>query len=142
MKKKPVNKETKAYQKKEIKRLKNKCLKLWRAVCLKRDQYRCVLCGSKELVAVHHIENNKTNQGLRFVPQNGVSLCARKHHRFTRTGFHNSFCIAYEYLTVFRLPDLLYLLAHYMDEVELSKEFLLNKIEELENWEFEPKQVG
>jgi 5-methylcytosine-specific restriction endonuclease McrA len=131
-KKKPVNKDTKTYKKKELKKLANKCLKLWRAICLKRDGGCCVLCGDKELVAVHHIESSKTNKGLRFEPANGVSLCARKHHRFTRSGFHNSFCTAYEYLTKNREIDLAYLLEHYKDEIEITQDYLLNKIEELE----------
>lgn len=39
----------------------------------------CFLCGSEQKIEVHHVENFKDNEKLRFDVQNGVCLC-RKHH--------------------------------------------------------------
>lgn len=51
----------------------------WRRIVLKRDGYRCVLCGSTEQLHVHHIAPWAEVPWLRIVPENGITLCVDCH---------------------------------------------------------------
>jgi predicted restriction endonuclease len=51
-------------------------------VCLKRDKYRCVVCGAKatpdnwrDILDVHHITDRNQIVGGGYVKENGVCLC-------------------------------------------------------------------
>ncbi len=52
---------------------------------------RCVICGSSQNLAAHHLESYKENPELRFETSNGVCLCARCHieyHTQFLGGYH------------------------------------------------------
>ena len=51
----------------------------WRQHILHRDKNRCVLCGSKEFLNVHHIIRWIDNKELRYDDKNGVTLCVLCH---------------------------------------------------------------
>jgi len=80
----------------------------------------------------HHIESFAMNRGLRYEPKNGVLLCT-SHHKFGRVSAHKSF---------FFMNDLLrnsleydrwdFLIAHYLDEVEITIPYLKGVISGLE----------
>lgn len=56
--------------------------KKWRLAVKKRDRFKCVLCGSKRRLVVHHIRRWADAPELRFVVTNGVTLCKLCHdHR-------------------------------------------------------------
>lgn len=52
---------------------------------------RCVICGSSQNLAAHHLESYKENPELRFETSNGVCLCAKCHieyHTQFLGGYH------------------------------------------------------
>ena len=52
----------------------------WRRRVLKRDGYRCIICGEVGgLLNAHHIESWADNPELRFDIDNGISLCVECH---------------------------------------------------------------
>lgn len=55
-------------------------LKEWkhlREVILARDGYRCMLCGAREYLHIHHRDGDRTNDA----PDNLITLCDRCHSR-------------------------------------------------------------
>ncbi len=152
-KKKPVNTGTKTYVKKEVRKLKNKLLKLWAYAVKERAGFKCELCGfpgdKKLKLNSHHIEHYNTSIALRYDKRNG--LCADAGcHKFRKKSAHRSFLTLYNYLTVNRMDDLEYLLQQYnlpndrpwlekplnemnMEELNLFKNYLKELIMEYEN---------
>lgn len=132
-KKKLVNKETKTYKKKEIRKLKNKLLKAWALRVKENAGFKCELCGfpgdEKLKLNSHHIEDKKTNAFLRYEPRNGLCVDAGC-HSFTKNAVHRSFITLYKYMTEKRKDDLVYLLENYENHVEVTKEFLEEKLKE------------
>lgn len=59
--------------------------KRFRAICLKRDEYRCAMCGliSCDLevkdLDVHHITDRSLLPAGGYVKENGISLCPSCH---------------------------------------------------------------
>lgn len=56
--------------------------KEWAKAVKDRDEWKCVICGSKERLNAHHIivrENHETKLDI----QNGITICP-KHHFFCR----------------------------------------------------------
>lgn len=132
MKKRKVNKETKAYQKKELRRLRNKCLTLWKRVVKKRAGGRCEACGRKDRLNAAHIESYELNKNLRYDLKNGVALCPT-HHKWGKGSFHKSLCFALTFMIDHRKEDLKYLLKVWnRPEEEQTREYFLNKIQTLE----------
>jgi hypothetical protein len=153
-KKKVVNKDTKTYKRKEIRKLKNKLFKLWAWKVKENAGFKCELCGfpgdKKLKLNSHHIEHYNTNIFLRYDPRNG--LCADAGcHKFRKKSAHRSFLTLYKYLTENRKDDLDYLLKWYdydsdkaspwlekplnkmdIEELSLFKNYLEEKIEEYE----------
>ena len=56
--------------------------KRWRQAVLERDDYRCVRCGTKRFIEIHHIIPASVSEDLRYDVRNGETLC-RKHHETT-----------------------------------------------------------
>lgn len=56
--------------------------KRWRKAVLERDGHRCVRCGTKVHLEVHHIIPASVSEELRYDVRNGETLC-RKHHEIT-----------------------------------------------------------
>lgn len=60
----------------------------FRKTSLKRDQYKCVMCGFKsspekaeDELDVHHITNRKEIVNGGYVKENGISLCEECHKK-------------------------------------------------------------
>ena len=51
----------------------------WRSSVFLRDGFRCVKCGTKKDIQAHHIKAWKKNKQLRYVIDNGVTLCRKCH---------------------------------------------------------------
>ena len=51
----------------------------WKKNILKRDNYTCCSCGSKEKLHVHHIQPFSTFPELRLIEENGITLCSICH---------------------------------------------------------------
>lgn len=134
-KKKVVNKETKTYKAKELKRIKKRCLELWAKVVKQRAGNVCELgkflgtSCSEGYLNSHHAENYWVNKALRYAPENGIAVCPG-HHRFYKDSAHKSFIALYKYMIVKRAEDVEYLVTHYKDKEEVTKEFLEEKINE------------
>lgn len=61
----------------------------WRNDCLKRDNYQCQHCGSREKLHVHHIKPYAKYPKLATVLSNGITLCQDCHikeHRRMKNG--------------------------------------------------------
>jgi len=123
---------SKAKQEKELKLLKRKCLFLWKARVKERAGKKCEICGKKKRLNAHHIESYSVNKALRYDKRNGALVCITD-HKFGRFAMHKSFCATFNFMSQKRMSDFEYLLLHYRDKVELTKEYLLDKIKELEN---------
>ena len=128
--KKEKSKTTKVYLNRELKRFRNKALKLWKLVVKKRAGNKCEYCGSKEMIQAHHVENYMTNKFLRYSVENSMVLCPT-HHKWGKYSAHKSFAFTYEIMTT-RYKDRQYILDHCNNNIEWTKENLLNKIKELE----------
>lgn len=51
----------------------------WRNRCLKRDSFKCQLCGSTKQLNVHHISYWSADPVNRINPDNGITLCQKCH---------------------------------------------------------------
>lgn len=58
------------------------CLTLWSRFIRLRDGKRCVVCGSKDGLAAHHIFRKVVLPQAQFLTGNGISLCS-EHHDIT-----------------------------------------------------------
>lgn len=55
----------------------------WRRKCLQRDNYRCQVCGRKNIrLNVHHIKGYSKYPLLRTEISNGITLCSSCHYKF------------------------------------------------------------
>lgn len=68
--KKKTDKERKSY----------KYMKFRKQV-LERDGYKCVICGKKHGLDVHHIKTYAKHPELRTITENGVTLCKECHRK-------------------------------------------------------------
>lgn len=65
---------------KESKRIKTTAeYKHWRLSVFIRDDFKCTKCGSKENLEAHHIKEQSRHPQLRFVLDNGQTLCHKCH---------------------------------------------------------------
>ena len=53
--------------------------KNWRILVYKRDNYKCVKCGSKNNLNAHHKKSWKHYPELRYDIDNGITLCEKCH---------------------------------------------------------------
>lgn len=53
----------------------------FRKSVLKRDNYACQLCGSKEKLEVHHKKSYVNHKRLRTTVSNGITLCQKCHDK-------------------------------------------------------------
>ncbi|AFY21379.1 HNH endonuclease [Pseudomonas sp. UW4] len=56
-------------------------LRLWSRYIKARDQYKCVVCSSKEKIQAHHIFRRSLYPHGWFQPGNGITLCFTCHNR-------------------------------------------------------------
>jgi len=127
---KKTKKLTKKKIKKNLRRLKNKALKLWALVVKAKAHNKCCVpgCNNVERLNAHHIESYSTCKSLRYDIKNGLCLCSG-HHKFFADSPHKSFCFTIALLT----PDIInYLTIHRKDTVEFTEEYYENKIKELQ----------
>jgi hypothetical protein len=57
----------------------SKEVRQWRKEVLKRDNYKCVHCGSEENIQAHHIIEWSEFKETRTTVDNGITLCAECH---------------------------------------------------------------
>lgn len=63
----------------KIKRLRNKCDKLW-SECVRERDGECILCGRKDTLQAHHwIHSRAQGNNTRWDVKNGVTLCYACH---------------------------------------------------------------
>lgn len=64
--------------------------KQWRNLIKKRDHHTCQWpgCNSKKKIHAHHIQKWADFPGLRFHPNNGISLC-KTHHDLIKDNEEN-----------------------------------------------------
>lgn len=53
--------------------------KAWRKAVYERDRFKCQKCGTNKDLHAHHIKEFSKHEALRYVVDNGITLC-RKHH--------------------------------------------------------------
>lgn len=53
----------------------------WRAKVLRRDNYQCKHCSSKEELNAHHIKGKNEYPHLRYKLSNGITLCINCHDK-------------------------------------------------------------
>lgn len=54
----------------------------YRKICFRYHKKECIVCGEKNIVEVHHYDNNHKNND----PENLIPLCST-HHRYIRSRF-------------------------------------------------------
>ncbi len=52
---------------------------LWRQTVLRKDEYECQMCGSKDKLRAHHINPIKTHPYFSLDPDNGITFCEECH---------------------------------------------------------------
>ena len=120
-------------QNRRIKRLKNKAWNLL-SKKIRRERVQCQNCGSTQYLNVHHLEDARLNPELFLDEKNLILLCV-KCHKFGKWAVHRS-AVTLWYLINRCKIDMMYLHNHKLDlgkRFEFTEEYLLNKIEELEN---------
>lgn len=64
--------------------------KQWRTAVFERDDYTCQVCGKRgSNIQAHHLESFADNLDLRFVVENGVTICEFHHNSYIENSFHN-----------------------------------------------------
>ena len=53
----------------------------WKYFVKKRDKFRCVECGSKKKLDVHHVKRYSEDINLRIKKKNGITLCRACHSK-------------------------------------------------------------
>lgn len=76
-------------QQKLLKKLKNKCKKLWRQRVLERWGSKCAVCGATKLPNCHHILPWQMFGLLRYDVINSIVLCPT-HHKFGKFSAHKN----------------------------------------------------
>lgn len=75
----------------EGKRVYNTEYRLFMGTVLKRDNYKCVICGSKDNLHVHHLNSYNLDKDNRINPNNGITLCSKCHKNFhSLNGYGNN----------------------------------------------------
>ncbi len=54
--------------------------KEWKRKCIERDEHKCQKCGEIEGLHIHHIKSFEEYPDLRFVLENGITLCNGCHY--------------------------------------------------------------
>lgn len=63
--------------------------KMWRTACLKRDDFKCTMCGSTQKLHVHHILEFADHPDRRWDINNGKTLCVFCHEKVHKRIFPN-----------------------------------------------------
>jgi len=63
----------------------------WRKAVFERDNYTCQCCEDDRggNLQAHHVRNFSSNNALRFMPENGITLCRNCHDPSMAGSFHN-----------------------------------------------------
>jgi hypothetical protein len=71
----------------------------WSKAVIKRDDGTCGVCGSRSNIEAHHLSNSSAFPSIRFVINNGVTLCRSCHTEFhSWLGGYKVPCIEADYL--------------------------------------------
>lgn len=104
-------------EKKELRKWKNKCLKLWSQIVRERAGNKCEFCGSTKYLNSHHIVGKKFKP-LRFEILNGICLYANCHKWKIGLSAHENPILVAEWLKKNR-PDAYKFLATYDYSLEI-----------------------
>lgn len=63
----------------------------WRKEVFKRDNYKCLICGSAKDIKAHHMKPYSKFKGYRLITGNGITLCASCHDLLHKTIGINSY---------------------------------------------------
>ena len=118
MSKKKVNKETKAYKEKQVRKVRNRCLKLWKECVKLRAGNKCEATGTTEQLNCHHIEDYKMHSYLRYSVNNGICLSPGS-HKFSAAAAHKSFLFMLKMQEKF--PERFAALKEEAEHIELHK---------------------
>lgn len=72
-----INKENKSYW--QYKERQSSQYKKWKLNVLKKDNYKCQICGETKNLVAHHIEPFSKNINRRYDITNGITLCQKCH---------------------------------------------------------------
>jgi hypothetical protein len=64
----------------------------WRLAVFDRDEYKCLLCGSKQEIHAHHIDRWADNVAKRVTISNGATVC-----KFCHNKYHNGWKSIFPY---------------------------------------------
>jgi predicted restriction endonuclease len=62
---------------------------LWQKEVFKRDGYKCQICGSNKKINAHHLDSFSRYPDLRYIIDNGITLCDEHHNTKCDGSFHN-----------------------------------------------------
>lgn len=68
----------------------SKMYKEWRKAVFERDNFTCQWCGEKKYIEAHHVKEWANYPDLRFVVNNGLTLCKTCHNK-TKYGKYTKF---------------------------------------------------
>lgn len=71
----------------EVRQRRSYDAKIWREACLKRDDFKCTLCGSAEKLHVHHILEFADYPERRWDINNGKTVCVFCHEKIHNRTF-------------------------------------------------------
>lgn len=71
----------------EVRQRRSYDTKIWREACLKRDDFKCTLCGSAEKLHVHHILEFADYPERRWDINNGKTVCVFCHEKIHKRTF-------------------------------------------------------
>jgi len=103
--------------------------RMFKKTILKRDNYTCVICGSKKNPQVHHIYDASTYPKYRYKEEYCVTLCKDCHIQY-----HTNF------LRNFRVKSTLYKWKNFLDLVNYFGKKLCNRNRNKEDNKNEPKR--
>lgn len=66
--------------------------KAFNKVCLERDNHKCVFCGTKNRLNVHHITDRHEIPNGGYVYSNGITVC-EDHHLLCEEYHRNNECL-------------------------------------------------
>ncbi len=55
---------------------------IWRQEVLRRDNYKCIYCDSKDKLHAHHVKPKKTDPFFVLDPENGITVCEDCHFKY------------------------------------------------------------
>lgn len=80
----------------------------FREECLKRDEYKCIICGSMNKISVHHILERRLWEDGGYHNDNGCTLCEEHHIEAEKTNLSVEYLRERAGINKIILPEYLY----------------------------------